>query len=319
MGDMLLTTPMIRDLKSAYPKVSIDVVAEELPAQVIRDNPHIRKIFTVPPRGSGIREYFPVVRLLRSRQYRLSIDIISTPGSALLSRLIGARFRVGYRLRGRTWAYTHPVDRCTENIYNPLTKYHLLSGSGVKPSTCYPELFLNEKDEEWAVNTVSDCKLEKPDTLIAFAPWSKRAWRRWDFELWLEVMKRVSQNRRILWLLFASRGEREQLCAIENAEGIFVHWVGADNIHQAAALIRKCCLMLGADNGLKHISVAVGTPTITIFNGSDPIAWNPPGDPRHIALDFHNSDDSSGAVKTVVETVTTSIEKKSSGKPHLQD
>ena len=41
MGDTLLATPLIRDIKLKFPDVKLDVLAEPVPAQVLRNNPHI--------------------------------------------------------------------------------------------------------------------------------------------------------------------------------------------------------------------------------------------------------------------------------------
>ena len=46
IGDMVVTTPIFRELKTAYPNISISVLASEENKDVIRYNPYIDKIYT---------------------------------------------------------------------------------------------------------------------------------------------------------------------------------------------------------------------------------------------------------------------------------
>ncbi len=46
-------------------------------------------------------------------------------------------------------------------------------------------------------------------------------------------------------------------------------------VRTLAALITKCDLFVGNDSGPKHIAVAVGRPTVTLFGPEDPFEWHP--------------------------------------------
>jgi len=46
-------------------------------------------------------------------------------------------------------------------------------------------------------------------------------------------------------------------------------------------ILRKCDLHIGNDNGTKHIAVAMGKPTITIYGPHDPVSWTYPDSSRH--------------------------------------
>ncbi|HHE47242.1 MAG TPA: lipopolysaccharide heptosyltransferase family protein, partial [Bacteroidetes bacterium] len=206
MGDTLLLTPLIRSLKQYYPEVHIDILVEPLPAQVLENNPNIQKVHSAPRRGSGLRKYFSLLRMLRNQEFALAIDFLSTPGSALLTRLTGAENRIGYRLRGRSWAYTHPVDRRIEPIYNPLTKFDLVRELDIKPDSLKLDIFTDGEAESFAETAWSKFGFDESTTVYALAPWSKRAWRRWEIGAWLEVIRRISLDNDARWLLFAAEG-----------------------------------------------------------------------------------------------------------------
>ena len=284
MGDALLTTPLIRALKSNYPSCDIDFLAESLPARLLRFNPHLREIFIAPQRGSQPWRYAPLLTRLIALRYRLAVDLISTPGSALLAYLTRAHVRVGYRLRGRSWAYTHPVPRRVEPIYNPATKFDLVAMLGLQPDNLSLDLVISDHIQNRSDKIWSELSLNPKTTVIGLAPWSKREWRRWSLDAWGEFIKSASIEQNITWLLFAGANERAELAGIERLNSARVVWASQSDILETAALIGRCKLLIGVDNGLKHIAVALGVPTLTIYTGSNPVVWNPPGMSIHRAL-----------------------------------
>jgi len=301
MGDTLLLTPLIRSLKQSYPEVYIDVLAEPLPAQVLENNPYIRKVHSAPRRGSSFRKYIPLLRVLRRQRYTLAIDFLSTPGSALLTKLSGAEKRIGYRLRGRTWTYTHPAERRTQPVYNPLTKFDLVKVLNVEPDSLELDVFIDAEEERFAENTWCEFGFDDSTAVCALAPWSKRAWRRWDINAWLEIMRRISVDNEVRWLLFAAEGERAEMHELKNAQDINIRWAGTKHLLQAAALMKRCRAMLCADNGLKHIAVAVGLPALTIYTGSDPQVWNPLDDLRYPFFDLRDLHEKRKLIGKIVE------------------
>ncbi len=294
MGDALLSTPLIKDFKLRYPEVNIEVMVEPLPAQVLENNPYIAEIHISPQRNSSWTSYLPLLKKLRCRNYKLVIDSISTPGSALIARLTAAKHRIGYRLRGRTWAYIQSVPRRRESLYSSLTKYDLLASLGVRCSSPLPQLFPIDANRQNAVTFLKKKKLSEDDALIGLAPWSKREWRRWNTKGWFQLMRSIDPDSKYNWLLFASNTERDSLRDLEKTVYFKVLWVEADHILDAASVMSNCRMVVGSDNGLMHVAIASGVPTLTIFQpypGVDPVAWAPPGYVKHQYLIAPSSDE----------------------------
>jgi len=51
-----------------------------------------------------------------------------------------------------------------------------------------------------------------------------------------------------------------------------------------AALYRQVALYVGPDSGPKHVAVACGIPTVTIFGPGRPSSWNDPQSSKSIVL-----------------------------------
>jgi ADP-heptose:LPS heptosyltransferase len=310
MGDALLLTPLIRTVKEAHPGIQLDVLAQPIPAQVLENNPYIDEILIAPGEKPGIDEYVQLLGDLRREQYTLAVDFISTPGSALLTWLVGARRRIGYRLKFRSWAYTHPVARRVEPLYNPLTKYDLLRSFILTSQSVKPEVYPGEEERAYADRVWERIRNFKAGAVIALAPWSKRPWRRWKIEAWLDVMHKVSASIETCWLLFGTENERPELQAIETETDLVIRWAGARHVLQAAALIQRCNAMFCVDNGLKHVAVAVDTPALTIFTGSDPQVWNPPDDVNYPYIDLRNITDDHGSAAEIANSLVHLLDYK---------
>ena len=55
-------------------------------------------------------------------------------------------------------------------------------------------------------------------------------------------------------------------------------------LKQLAAVLKKADVLITNDAGPKHIAVAAGTPTVTIFGATDYRNWGPAGEKEHIAV-----------------------------------
>jgi len=313
MGDALLATPLIRDFRAKCRDVKIDVIAQELPAQALLGNSNIDALIISPPHGSSLGTYIKLYLQLRKTRYKLSIDLISTPGSALMSRVANASTRIGYKLRGRTWAFNIPVERQTDSKYSAETKYDLVKGFNIKMASPLPEIFPDTIHEKWAGDRLIELGVDSSKILIGISPWSKREWRRWEIGSWVRLLNEIVKPAEHELILFGSRAERQYLRQLEDLQDINVLWAGADHIQKVASLMEHCKFLLTADNGLKHVAVAVSTPTFTIytdFEGVSPQSWNPPDSEIHRYVIAHEDfDNRSEVVRSIANFIGNAIGK----------
>jgi ADP-heptose:LPS heptosyltransferase len=92
-------------------------------------------------------------------------------------------------------------------------------------------------------------------------------------------------------ILEGSRGEKKYTEAVaEKLELPFVDLAGKTNLLQAAAILQRAGLFVGADSGLGHIAAAMGTPTLTFFSVDRPervLPWG--GNPYWLASPDENT------------------------------
>ena len=140
IGDVVFTTPLVRALRRKYPDAHLTYVVEPLAAPVVRNNPHLDDVLVVP-RRSGLarwRDDLSYARRLRARRFDMAIDLHGGPRAAWLTWASGATMRIGYRMAGRSWMYTHVVERADGLLprHSVVNQWDLLAPLGIE--ACEP-------------------------------------------------------------------------------------------------------------------------------------------------------------------------------------
>jgi heptosyltransferase III len=126
LGDLLMTTPLLRQLAARLPGAGIDLLCEPIGERVLALHPALRERILLP-RGSSLGTLLALGRTLRRRRYDLVIDTQVLPKTALLARMSGAPLRLGYG--GALWrslAYNRRLTRSRPD-YSALDKLNLLA------------------------------------------------------------------------------------------------------------------------------------------------------------------------------------------------
>lgn len=116
IGDMIVSTPLLRELKAAWPDVEIHVAASSVNHDIIRDCPHVSK--TMLWDKCNLWNNLRVIRQLRRQRYDLvlSMSLRFSPAFQLYLKFLGARHLHGPRIAkygthtGNLGMYDHTVD-----------------------------------------------------------------------------------------------------------------------------------------------------------------------------------------------------------------
>ena len=129
IGDVVLSTSILPDLRKMYPDAQIHFLVEPPADEVLEDNPYVDKVIPYSwklwKKLSLFRSWqagYRFIKNLRQQGYDLVFDLFGNPRSAFIAWISGARIRVGYNFRGRKFAYNRIVkargDRVHEVEFN---------------------------------------------------------------------------------------------------------------------------------------------------------------------------------------------------------
>ena len=283
VGDTLNTCPALEILRKAYPKANITLVVMFKAAyDVMENNPIVDEIIYWPFIKKGFWKSVNFLVSLNKR--RFDVAILSYPANRveynIVSFFTGVRLRIAHRYLYRTWRSLFFINSRTvledDRLHNVEENIRLLSLLGIHAESWgKPEIRLSEKDLTFARSWIKEQKLGKKP-LIAFHPgcatFKNQIKRRWAREKYIELGRKLIREEGVRVLVFGSTREYalKKMVADEIGEGAYA--VYESTMTEAAALIKRCRIMVSGDTGLMHVSGAVDVPVIAIF-GPTNINW----------------------------------------------
>ncbi len=267
IGDVILSTVTLDNLKSEFPEASIDYLTEKPSNLFLQNVDSVNDILIMDK--SDLKGKLTTILKVRKGKYDLVFDFYSNPFTAQVTFFSGAKFRAGFPYRGRKYAYNllGPEERA--KYHSALLHLKFLEKLGINSET--QNLYFGidstsmEKAEFYFFNNFA-----KNDLVIAISPsggWnSKKA----PVEKFAEFADSAAEklNAKILILWGPDdKTEAEQIASLMKMKAFIAP---PTSIVEMGAFLEKANLTLANDSGPMHISAAVGTPTIGLFGPTAP-------------------------------------------------
>ncbi|MBM2826413.1 MAG: putative glycosyltransferase, partial [Dehalococcoidia bacterium] len=169
IGDLLMATPVIAQVRRAYPKAKLTVAVGPWAAEAIASNPKIDELIDLGSVGQGaqtkVGDYLKSIATLRERKYDICIVLDRSPLVTLLPYLAGIPNRLGIDSGGRGFSLTAKVPALPLRHEAQLYLDTLLP-LGISPEHPRLEFFPQEDESLWAEEQVG----EFPEPRIAIHP-----------------------------------------------------------------------------------------------------------------------------------------------------
>ena len=286
LGDLVLTTPLIRVLRDNYPGAFIAYLAEEKYAPILLNNPDLDEIISFDldrylslPFYAGLWEQMRFVKRLRSFRFDMTVDLFCNPRSALLLALTRAEVRVGGRFRGRKQFYNVVVPQPDRTV--SAVDFHLRSlqaiGIDVPRSQGKKRVrvFVNDGERDSARRFLASRGIPAGTPVFGLNPggsWPEKLWEREKFaRLADSVVERYGGHVVLFW----GPGQWEIAEAVARGMKHEAVITPPTDLRFLSTLIEQCDVFISNDCGPMHVAVGVGTPTIGLFGPADPAIWFP--------------------------------------------
>ena len=265
LGDVLLTTPLIRSLRRAWPTATIEALVFAGTAGIVEDNPDIDRVIAMPARPTLIETCRLVARLLKRYDLAISTQSGDRPTTfALLAgrRHAGLTFENGPRMSGALKRrLLHHSAPHVEKIHRVEQVLRLADVLGIAR---VPELVCPKASDTALIATGENFAVIHAAPMFSYKQWTREGWRALAAGL----------ARRGLAIVATSgpdEAERSTLAEL---------WQGIAPVHQLpwpqlVALLSRARLYIGPDTSVTHLAAATGCPTVTLFGPTDPRIWGP--------------------------------------------
>jgi len=154
-----------------------------------------------------------------------------------------------------------------------------------EPQTGRMELPLSGEEQHRSEEWLSQNELtEVAENLIAVAPWSNMAAKRWPLGNFSAAVKQLVSEFDVTPIVFGGKDERDLGRKLVEEWGTGAVAAGELNVREGTGLMGHCRLYLGNDTGAMHMAAASGIPCVAVFSARDSIGlWEPYG-ARHSVL-----------------------------------
>lgn len=285
IGDVVLTTPLARALRAAWPRAEICYLTGAFSLEVARRVPWADRVIEFPERASvAARAAFLVA--MRRERFDVGFCTHKRLPATLGLALTGCRIRVGYDYRGHGVPLTHrvPFDAHEHEVRRVLS---LLGPLGVPDAGDTCSLRLLPGDAESADVLLRRAGVD-PDRPLAAVfpgggvnPGTTLAAKRWTVEGFRALSVFLRDRAGLQVAVIGGPGDEPRVHDVADGLGAGVAAVADGSpLGTMMGVLARCRTMAGGDSGLTHIAAALGVPTLALFGPTDPGQWAPLG-PQH--------------------------------------
>lgn len=282
IGDVLLTTPIVRSIKARWPDAEIDVLVFRGTEGVLEGNPDVRRVITVAQRARIGERLRDAMRIWR--RYDLACAALSSDRPRFYTWFAG-RKRVGLvdpdKLK---WWTRLMLNRIAlnrhETEHTVRSTLALADAIGIAPvsEVVAPGLTgdpaQRARFEAWFAPGPA---LRPGHPYVVLHPFPMFVYKRWNAEGWARLAAWLHARGFDVVLTGgpaeAERGYAEQVAALAGVP--VLNLVGRLSLGESAEVFRRARLYVGPDTGATHIAAATGVPTLALYGPSDPVRWGP--------------------------------------------
>lgn len=283
LGDAVMGTPLIADIRRAWPDALITVMCSHSLVPLFGGNPHLNELFAFskPNEFRRREERRQIISRLRQGRYDLGILLPNSFSSAWWFWRGGVKKRVGFASDLRSFLLTHavpfPKERGKEHLV--ITYKRLLTPLDIPLSDTAPQLFVTDEEREAAQQMLQQHHITKNAKVVginagaAFGPAKC-----WLPERFREVAEKLLKDPEIHLLFFGDPASAPLVHSI--CEGLperAVNLAGKTSLRELIALIERCHVFLTNDSGPMHIAAALKRPLVALFGSTNDVATGPYG------------------------------------------
>ncbi len=253
LGDILLTTPLIRSLKKSNPNLEIHFLLREEYQDVLINNPNISKLITIKREGSSSATEV----ILSQNKYDFVIDLQNNLRSRSLTNNLNCP---KVRFRKLSWQkfllVKFKINKLSEAP--PIPKRY---------AAVIDNFELDDEGIDFFTNNKTSEKLIGKSNIIGVCPGSRHYTKMWPKEYYIELGKKLVESGFNV-VLFGGKDDIEICKEISSSVLRCTNLCNDNEILQTAVDMKLCKTIVCNDSGLMHTACAVKVPVIAIFGST---------------------------------------------------
>ncbi len=281
MGDVALTTPVIRGVISKYQDIEIMLLTRSAFKPFFNSISGL--LFFIPDFTSRHKGITGLFRLYKDIAKQGKIDYVIDLHDVIRSKIIRCLFRVDgvpmsvidkgkneklALIKGkRKTQLKHTVQRYTDVFARAGFHFAIPEGPYIIPSTDTMNKMTELPDASDGLN-------------IGVAPFARHELKMWPDENMIHLLNQIAEKQKTRFWLFGGKEEAERLNRFKDKVHGSLNMAGKVNLEEELALISRLDIMIAMDSSNMHMAALLGIKVISIWGGTDPLsgfgAWMQP-------------------------------------------
>ncbi|MFC1564146.1 lipopolysaccharide heptosyltransferase II [candidate division KSB1 bacterium] len=267
IGDIILTTPLVRSLREKFDDAVIDYVVKEEYLDLVRTNHHLNDVIPFNKSG-GFTELIKLKRYIRSQKYDLVIDLHKNFRSVYLRSFLSGAKITKYKKNyfNRSLLVWFGINRF-EKIIPVYRKYfYAVKDLGLDYDESGTEVHIPEKEEKKVKNALNRSGYDWKRPLIIICPGAGFATKRWKKEGYTEAAETLAREYDAFIGLLGGSGDKELCESIRTGmKKRAVNFAGSLSLLESAALLRESSLVITNDTGMLHLAQSQVRPVVAVY------------------------------------------------------
>lgn len=275
LGDIVLTTPLIRILHENFPSAQIDYCTKEEYKDVLKFNPAINKLISI-----GIDFDFKRLKLLKAtlvaNKYDLVIDCHNNLRTFYLMQFLRFKSKV---LKFKKYSFRKfllvkfkinimkNLPSISDRYISIINKILPAGQRDIFDLQQTPEIFTDENAKTKIDNIFTELGINNSDKFIVIAPSSKHFTKTYPSELYIDLINKFDEKTKIILI-----GKGNDVISVQkimkSAKRNIYNLSNGLNIVDLAELIKRCSLFISGDTGPMHIAETMNKPLIMLAGSS---------------------------------------------------
>jgi lipopolysaccharide heptosyltransferase II len=262
IGDVLLTTPLLRAIRRRHPAARITVLTKLVHAPLLSHNPHVNQVLAI---GSN-RGVAGIGAELRANRYTHKLDLHDSLRTRMLHLLVPGRWRTYPKHRIARALLIHTKKNRYRDSRPVAERYFDAARDlDVAPDGAPPDLFLSPEAVREAAEWLDRSGLAAKRPLIALAPGAAHATKRWPLDRWHVLVGRILTEGCDVVLVGGNHDVALGEVLAAKAPGRVVNAAGQLGLQGTGAILQRARVLVSGDTGVMHMATAVETPVVALF------------------------------------------------------
>lgn len=278
LGDLLLSVPLFKYLKSRFPESEISLVCRKGFGSLLKDLRLVDRLFEIQKKNKD--SYQAAQAAMSETEYDLLLCPHESVTSALFARKVKAKKKIGFR---KWWNVPFFTDRIKKDLSLPDSLRQMSLLQNCDPLLKKQILEFQKQDIEWKKKSswwltpvpdwaspqvsalpVSLEKIQLSAKFICLFPGSVWKTKQWTAEGFIETGRSlVDQGFQVL--VMGGPGEEELTAQVSQQIPGSVDLGGKTSLQESLAILAKAKLVITNDSASQHLAALVQTPTVAIF------------------------------------------------------